>query len=810
MSSHRKKGATLGLIPVLLLVMILIGMATFIFTELFGGNRQLINATDAGALATARNLLAVGLMPTEVSQLPPEFQALGVDNSGAPTGVDGSTGLAANNSIFNVYAFNRAAGLTLLIALNAAEDGSPSAISNANTLINALNTFGTNLNADLANDPSFANTFIDLSSSNQTTMLGTSNIELGNNEKVQFASIPSEGKANIYFNSAMYSGDPLLTNWVNQLIVNSGTLSTVNSRYNTSDPNAQSGQPFVKGYQALDMTAVTGVNGFDPVVYATAVNPQKLPHMIDQTRFNNSGVSNSCYAPNNAVKAQGEVTEGHTNLVCTALACAMLGASDNQYPVCMPYGWVRIKNNPDALTANSTQAPPLVSVPYWVNGQNSIFNSELWLGAGGYGGIDMANNGVFCTEAYDNPINPIDLGPPGYSGYSELAGWVTYNNSTTSDPTYKDALGHDSRLDPSKQQGDGSYILGYPSPTGSLRFSSNYSQQAILSNMYGVTSIVAYCNSDMYVEGSTPTICQDPNLSMWVSNFNGPNGVNVGPYDNGSQSNGGLSNLEYLKGEVLGAYYDFVLATWLQQPTSTSFTLNTPQKPSGSKVYDRSSAIAYAVPSNYHSVAFGTVATPADLLNQLYNWNASCANVNDDGQWSDLSTPLGKLLQRCKQILPTVTEQQVTALLRTYTLNLNQYQYIYLPPGGQNLIISQTPPAFLKPYPEFATPGATIPDGTAVLTCQDSAWSDAGTVSRTEGAIPVGISGNAVNTVMGAGGSTFGDGGTHASPYMSFTGNLNTYDAVNWTSNSGRNYFLGELSFGNYVNGTYGTYLVPN
>ena len=38
---------------------IVIGMATFIFAQLFSGNRQLINATDAGALATARNLLAV-------------------------------------------------------------------------------------------------------------------------------------------------------------------------------------------------------------------------------------------------------------------------------------------------------------------------------------------------------------------------------------------------------------------------------------------------------------------------------------------------------------------------------------------------------------------------------------------------------------------------------------------------------------------------------------------------------------------------------------------------------------------------------
>lgn len=59
MVTHNKKGATLGLVPVLILMTIVIGMATFIFAQLFSGNRQLINATDAGALATARNLLAV-------------------------------------------------------------------------------------------------------------------------------------------------------------------------------------------------------------------------------------------------------------------------------------------------------------------------------------------------------------------------------------------------------------------------------------------------------------------------------------------------------------------------------------------------------------------------------------------------------------------------------------------------------------------------------------------------------------------------------------------------------------------------------
>ncbi len=806
MSTHRKKGATLGLVPALILVILAVSTILFVCAELFGGNKQLMTATDAGALATARNLLAVGLQPNEISQLPNEFQALGVDNTGAPAGVDSNSGLAASTAIFNVYAFNRAAGLTLMVALNAAEDGSTSAISNANALITALNTFGTQLNNDLANDPSFANAFINLSTSNQSTMLTTANVQLGNNDQVKFTSIPGEGKANIYFNTAFYNNDPTLTNWVNQLTVSSGTLSQPNNRYNANDPNAQAGQPFIRAYQALDMNQITGATTFTPVIYTTAINPQQLPHMVDLNRFNNSGVPTGCYAPNNSIQTQGVATEKHTNLLCTALGCAMLGAADNQYPISMPYGWIRIKNNPDAITANNNQVPSLVPVPYWVDGQNSIYNRELFLGAGGYGGINEANNGVFCTEAYDNPVNPLDLGPAGYSGYFELSLWVAYNNSTGTDPQ-----GHDATLNPSiPQPPNGTYLLGAYSPTPNMRYGSSYCQEATLQNMYGVTSIVAYCDSDMYIANSTPAQCQNPNLTMWVNNFDGPDGVSVGPYDSGGQPSGGLTNLEYLKGEVLGAYYNVVLETWEGQTAPLSYTVIVPQSPSGSKVYDRSGAVAYAVPSNFHTVAFGTISTPAALLNQLYSWNASCANVSDDTQWTNLSTPLGKLLQRCQQILPTATEQDITTLLQTYTIDLNQYQYIYLPAGANTLTISQTPPGFLRPYPEYAHPGSTIPDGTAVLTCRDSAWNDAGTYDQNNNLVPVSLETTAVNTVIGSGGSTFGDGGTHLSPYLSLNGDLNTYDAVNFTPNSGRYYFLGELSFGNYVNGTYGTYLQPN
>ena len=815
MNTRLKRGATLGLIPVLFLVLIIIGAGMFIMTTIFGGSRQLTNATDAGTLASAKNLLAIGLTSSQISNLPLEFQALGVDNSGAPLGVDTDTGLAASSAIFNIYAFNRAAGLTLLVALNAAEDGSSSAINNANALIAYLNDFGTQLNNDLANDPSFANAFENLSNCNQSNMLGGGNIELGNNNNVQFARVSGAGKANIYFNSAFYANDPTIAGWVNKLTVNTGTMSQINSRYNSSDPSAEAGQPFVKGYQSLDMNAITGVQGFSPVVYTTAISPQEFSHMIDQNRFSNSGVSSSCYAPNNAIQAQGATTDTRTNLVCTALACAMLAAADNQYPISMPYGWIRIKNNPDAVAANRTDSSgALPAVPYYSEFGESIFNQQLWLGAGGFGGIDLANNGVFCTEAYDSATNPVDPGPAGYSGRAELTAWITYNTTPCSDPQYKDLRGLDSRLNPSIQQSDGSYVFdNVLSPTPNMRNSANFNQTATITDMLGVTSIVGYCNSTMYVGGATPDTCQN-NLNTWIGNYVGYNYGTQGTLDTGSQASGGLTNLEYLKGEVLAGFYTFIEAYYVQgnHSATTDYTLTVPQYPSGSKVYQRSDAVDYSSPSNYPTVAFGTVGTPSDLLNQLYEYNASCANVSDNTQWTNLSAPLGKLLQRCQQILPTVQPADIETLLSTYPIDLNQYQYIYLPAGANKLAISQSPPAYLKPYPEYANPGCTLPDSTApVSTCQDSDWNENGTYTQGNVPVSVNIFGTAINTsIYNGGGAYKGDGNTDLQPYLALNGTLNTYDAVSWVSNSGRYYFLGELSFGNYVNGTAGTFIQPN
>lgn len=87
MIARKEKAATLGLVPFIILIITLIGITFYYMTQLFGGNKQLLNGTDCGALGAARQLLAVGLQSPEVKKLPAEFQALGVDSTGTPTGL---------------------------------------------------------------------------------------------------------------------------------------------------------------------------------------------------------------------------------------------------------------------------------------------------------------------------------------------------------------------------------------------------------------------------------------------------------------------------------------------------------------------------------------------------------------------------------------------------------------------------------------------------------------------------------------------------------------------------------------------------
>ena len=812
-NSHRVKGATLGLVAVLVLILILLGSAFFYITQFIGGDRQVVNATDAGALSAARAILAVAV-PQDVVFT--EFQGLGVNippdknngklAPGAPDPINGK---------YNVLAYNRAAGVAALVAMNALEearDGNLLAIDHANTVIAHLQAFGEALNKAIIDsgkldmdNATTANAFQSIAIENNVNMLGTKST-IGLSADLQFASIPTGtaedgGKANVYFNKAVFGNDTFLANIANTFQNTSGSIFSISA----SDPNAigyeqqsfQGGRPLLKAYVPVSID-----RRISPI-YLCAVNPASQPHLVDLGRFNSS-VSQYGYAPVNALKVQTKTsnTNYKKDLIST-LACALVGALYNEYPISMAHGYVRIYNGPDARVANANTLPPMAYGS--VNGTNSLFNNELWTGAEGGGGIYATNNNIFFTAHSTR-------------GLAEVQAYIKYNQSKGYDPD-----GHSAREDPR----DGKWVspaiynklkVQYeqenpyrfnpfwpPNADGSLHIGSGPNQLATQQDLLNIRSLLTPvlhpCTTADY--GPDPRSVCDNNVAQWQSNLNGQSSLGS-PMPLGQT----LTDLEALKGEVINQWLDAASANNHKYQYIPDGQL---QNDSGSKFYSRDD-IGYATPTNASSIAFGTVASPGQLIEQLskygpnelfinkINHGTMNLDINDVSQWNDTSTVLGQLLQRCREILPSADWVMVKNLLYAQPIDLGQYAYIYLPPNSNTLAISKNPPAFLNGLSEYLDPAALQADGSNYKV-QDQALVAQGLSDPPLGTI--------VNSAKYDGNNLLGDNHLHAQPFESFEGMVNTYDYINWQPSSGINGLLGELSFYNSVQAN-GKFSAPN
>jgi hypothetical protein len=775
----RAKGATISLVATVAVTLVLIGCLFFFLVRMLGGDRQTMNATDAGALGAARNIVGISLPQ---AGLAPEFQGLGINvHTGQPDAISGS---------MNILAYNRAAGSATLIAMNALEENTPTAIDNANTVISDLQTLGNSLNTSIITagqigHPSYI-AFQNAASQNNINMMGpTSAVNLVSD--LAYASVSTGfggagGKANVYFNPATFNGDTFYTNMAPNTQDTSGSVKstaqpdTMATSYATA-PSSVSGQPLLQAYNAINLD-----QRLSPI-YMAAVCPSAKPHLIDSNRYT-SAPARVGYAPVNAVQGTTVTLEtNRSNVALTHFASALLGSLYNEYPVALVHGYIRIHNGPDARVAN----PALSGIYGSVDGSSNIFNNELFAGPGGGGGMIMTNNGCFGT-VYSN------VG-------QEFVEWANYNTSSG-----LDVLHHDPKLDPTRGQQFGVWYptthvsqVFWPYPNQTVRIGASYNQLAQISDLRSITWVTDYnCN--------TTTIATDPTCSSYLWVFQG----NYGSSGTGYPMPAGqtVTNLEGLKGEVITAWLNDANTNVANASNFFNYTWSTNgtefNNDSGSKVYNQDGT-GYATPTNSGTIAFGTVGSPGQLLDQIttnqVNHNAATCvdtgtNTNNFSQWSSSNAELGKLFQRCQEILPGVTIAQVSALLYKYPIDLGQYQYIYLPQNGTALTISQTPPSFLNGLPEYTQAGSTLPDGNALPVCKDPDF--------------VGAVGNQVDSEIGEWGQNiWGDNNLHDMPFQVFNGTASTYDYAVWRPSSGANNFLGELSFFNHVSAN-GVFSAPN
>jgi hypothetical protein len=798
---QRAKGATLGLVAASVLILTLVGSACYFFLTMLGGNRQVTSATDAGALAAARSLFSITV---GTSTLPSEFQQLGVDlGTGAPDSVNGQ---------MNILAYNRAAGAALLIALNANEEATSQAYVNANKVIGELESFGGALNTAISSavqlNNSAANLFQQMAQENSINLMGNnSTVNLINNLTVAAVNTDdSGGKSNVYFNPAVFGNDTTLAASAAATVDSTGkVVSVINQSYASNQPGA-AGQSFVQGYSGIQVNK--NINS----IYACALNPGQTPHLIDLNRFNagsppqaTPSVATS-YAPVNALmgQTQTQITNlpGHVqaNLSTTAIACSILGCLNNEYPISLPSGYVRIHNGFDAMYANPTTLSPIYDS---VNANNSIFNNELYVGPGGLGPVYVSNNNVFCTETWESVNGPSDPTPANYVGSAEMEAWVNYNKSTGSDP-----YGKNGALDPSNPANTTNLGLVCLSPSNNMRIGNNTNEQAQITDMRAITSVAGTCVSTMY-DGDLTGPCLTE-VNSFTYNYDRGVAVGASPIVEG-QSTGGLTCLEYAKGQVITDFQNLLNAGDLNNQTQ-NYRFNIDfggdsgsefQNPSGSKIYTRN--VGYASPANSPSVAFCTLGSPGQLCDQITN-NSSTPSINlSNSSYCTANSVQGKLFQRCLEIFPGATWSQIATLLYTYPIDLGQYQYIYYNASTGALAISQTPPGCLSTLPEYTNPGITQPDGVGSTTnpapCDDTPWAASHHNSGPVGAI--------INASIGTDGNSVGDNNLEAAPFEEFRGTVKTYDSVSFTPSSGKDNLLGELDFYNYVSGS-GQFSAPN
>lgn len=221
-TQRKSSGATLLLSIAVGFVLAIVGVGLFLFIELIGGNKLVLNAVDAGTLGAARAILAVSLSQAEASDqniIPRPFvyycvdsnnnlpAGLVIDANGVETPID-ANGNKITQTYYNITSYNACAMYTLYTCLNAANGiGDP---AQANYLVQCINNFANHLAADIKNAPSVQNAFNTLANNNSTNILPLSNSVFPNlfgphtvaemvPGSIKFACDQAQGASDTYF-----------------------------------------------------------------------------------------------------------------------------------------------------------------------------------------------------------------------------------------------------------------------------------------------------------------------------------------------------------------------------------------------------------------------------------------------------------------------------------------------------------------------------------------------------------------------------------------------------------------------------------
>jgi len=815
MKPRRKKGATLGLIAVCVLVIIVIGVGCFFLAKICGGGREVTNATDAGTLNVAQQALTSKYSRVGIPATSPDFMALA-----DPTW--------PNAGYATLYVYNRMVAQALLVAINAQQEGTGPAVTDAGLEFTELQQVGQVIAAQLEAQINLQPAFNTVAGSNSLKMYGNNAINEQSNG-YQWAFMKVGGSTNVWFDPSVFpqGANPASYNLVNTAVVpdfppsRAGDIGAYQNKY-------------MAGYQPMTVAGVAGAGPFIGV----PVFPQQTPHLVRLADFNSTNPANNFANPGlnnppNAFSCQSTTTDAKSGATGGAIAAAIVGVaytagvnnpvtSPTDFTAAIPGGYIEITNAVAGNYPAGWTGPTDMS--------NSIFNHELDP-EGGEPGIQSVPEGGTGPNAGQD-VFTIDSG----SGKQALADWEAYN--AAGDPPV--APWTDSNGNPQTGPPSDSLSGVYVSQSGGGDAPATPQDMKGIGTGPGINCLQNLIANDWL----TSPLCIG-NAFQAFSNAYGR--INPGGGGGGTPpSNNMWSAVDGLKADIMQQYQNVgwnggnnhIDITYTGggsgDPGPTPASPWQPNAGPGSQVTVDGAGGASG-PGTFSTSAYSGLGvykigqTDPEIANDIATGPRSDANLANDPWWAAdagattslnqqpleqtspspnvwallgqvgtpcaMSTTVNDMVQRIDEIVPGTTLAQVQMLLQSPAATLNM---------GNKLYISKVNPN--DPTPSGGIHGLQIlntPPPNAISTTKADGSQTAGVCSATYPLNQGGISG--VGLVDSFGNFTNGgDNNIHEQPFLkqvATQGEFTATDHADFILSSGYQNLLGQLSFYQQVQG---------
>lgn len=537
--------------------------------------------------------------------------------------------------------YNRLVAHAAIVAFNARQEGSRDAARNARKVWDALNEVAAFLRRELE-DIDYANLHFDaIAGANSSKMLGGNKISV---RDYGVSYMKRGGSTNLTVDPAILE------------VTGAASLLPVN----LSGQKSPDGLSYMSGYTPFSVQLMaTG----DVLTYCgVPVGPQDRPHLVRYGDFESNqkddfiqGKGMPAYPedvlPPNSFKVQCQSRENTSRTMAGAVAAAIVGCHDRSYPMRMDYGYLEIKNGP--------------SMGNRPNGRLSLEGEDVFCHHLASQGIaitgtdphhdyiakanrvrDVKELSMNASQGVENALNQINADVEERSMIEE---WVAYNEGRKN---------HHPNINKSQEEifhADGSRM-----------------SEGDLFSLRKKTYMV--CRWPDYDDHAPP----EKDACKQLINAFKRAWREYGSFDrNPNIQDNGFTVLEALKCDIISSRDGCKGCTPVRPANAKS----------GVKWFDH--AMKYPAPhiDGKHPYNFGVTKSPYEYLEMIDQVPASQACAR--------SSVLDRVLQRCREISPQATRDEIIGALKSKELPLGSTLYLYKMNG--RLGLHSNPPSWIVP-----------------------------------------------------------------------------------------------------------------